>query len=162
MDAASREVHVQDRSTAPATDRLAGLLEALRSREAEIVEAAREETDIHPERLASALQLILDSVGSPVVTEAQTRTFREASTRLAREGAPAERVLAGYLSLNWAVWDRIAAMKEASPEAAVELADRLIRGCTSRSERWPMRTRMSRWSSRSPTRTAGARCSKSC
>ena len=39
------------------------------------------------------------------MTEAQTRTFREASTRLAREGAAPERVLAGYLSLNWAVWD---------------------------------------------------------
>lgn len=118
---------MEDRSTAAATDRLAGLIESLRAREDEIVEAAHEETDLHPERLASGLGLILDSVSSPVVTEAQTRTFREASTRMAREGAPAERVLAGYLSLNWAVWDRVAAMRDATPEATVELANRLIR-----------------------------------
>jgi hypothetical protein len=119
---------VQDRSTAAATDRLAGLIDALRSREAEIVEAAHEETDIHPERLASGLRLMLDSISSPVVTEDQARVFREASTRLAREGATAERVLAGYLSLNWVVWDRIASLEGAIPAETVELADRLIRG----------------------------------
>ncbi|MET0772578.1 MAG: helix-turn-helix domain-containing protein [Candidatus Limnocylindrales bacterium] len=119
---------MQDPSAAAASDRLSALLESLRSREAEIIEAASEETSIGDARLASGLRLIFESISQPVESDAQARTFREASTRLARQGEPAERVLAGYLSLNWAVWDRIAAMKEESPDAAVELADRLFRG----------------------------------
>ncbi len=118
---------MQDPSTAAASSRLSALLESLRSHAAEIVEAAQEETDLDPERLASGLRLLLDSISSPVTTDAQVHTFREASTRLAREGATAERVLAGYLSLNWAVWDRVAAMQGTSPDAVMELADRMIR-----------------------------------
>ncbi len=119
---------MEDRSTAGAPDRLSAKLESLRSHEADIVAAAHDETGIDEPRLASGLRLILESIERPFVADAQARVFRDASARLAREGASAERVLAGYLSLNWAVWDQVVAMKDESPEAAVELADRLFRG----------------------------------
>ncbi len=109
-------------------DRFEALLDTLRAREDGILEAAARETDMEAPRLRSGLGLILDFLGDTGAEEDQVRAFREASTRLARQGAAAERVLAGYLSLNWAVWDVASEVKTTSPEAAVELADRLIRG----------------------------------
>lgn len=116
----------------PGADRLDALLEVLREREDTILDAAATETDMEAARLRSGLGLILEFIGHERGDEGgdedQARTFREASTRLARQGAAAERVLAGYLALNWAVWDVVSGLKDESPMAAVELADRLIRG----------------------------------
>jgi hypothetical protein len=112
----------------PSADRLEALVKILRSHEDDILEAAARETDMEAARLRNGLNLILDFVSNEGVGEDQVLAFREASTRLARQGQAAERVLAGYLSLNWAVWDEVSEVKGASHEAAVELADRLIRG----------------------------------
>jgi len=108
--------------------RVEALLDALRAREGEVLTAAAAETDMEPERLHSGLGLIIDFISQQRGAQDQVRAFREASTRLARQGAAAERVLAGYLALNWAVWDVVSEVKDTSPAAAVELADRLIRG----------------------------------
>jgi hypothetical protein len=119
---------VTDPVASQADTRIDALLDALRSREDEVLAVAATETDMEPERLRSGLGLIVDFISRERGAHDQVRAFREASTRLARQGAAAERVLAGYLALNWAVWDVVSEVKDASPAAAVELADRLING----------------------------------
>jgi hypothetical protein len=110
------------------TAELEALLLALQSRKAAIVAEAARETDIEAERLGSGFDRILDFISRGEVGDAQARSVREASTRLATQGIAPERVLAAYLSLNWAVWEVVSEAKADAPAAALELADRQMRG----------------------------------
>jgi hypothetical protein len=109
-------------------DQLDRILDLVRARRAAIVSEVAAETAMDPERVANAFELALDTLSRPDLDVEQVRSFRARAVRLAREGAAAERVLAGYLSLNWYVWQTIAETRDVSAEAVVELADRQMRG----------------------------------
>ncbi len=71
---------------------------------------------------------MLDLVAEAVPTAQQISRWREEGVRLARAGAPTERVLDGYLSLNWALWEAVMREKDIEHEVVLAFADRLLRG----------------------------------
>jgi len=93
-----------------------------------IVDVAARDTDIRPERLAPAFDLVLDLVAVPVPSPAQIRRWREQGVDLAREGAPAELVLDAYLSLAWAMWEAVMHAEHIERAVVLDFADRLLRG----------------------------------
>jgi hypothetical protein len=106
----------------------ASLFERLRETKASIVETTAHDTDIEPEHIGPAFEQVLDLVAEPMPTPEQIARWREEGVRLARSGAAAERVLDGYLSLNWAIWEAVMEQKDLEREVVLDFADRLLRG----------------------------------
>jgi hypothetical protein len=115
-------------STRSMPDQLDGILGLVRARREAIIAEVADETAMEPERVANGLELALDTLSRPALDAEQVKAFRSRAGRLAREGAAAERVLAAYLSINWYVWQAIAASRDVAADAVVELADRQMRG----------------------------------
>ena len=70
----------------------------------------------------------MDLVEEPVPTPEQLTRWRDEGERLARSGAATERVLDGYLSLNWAIWEAVMRQEDIPRAVVLEFADRLLRG----------------------------------
>jgi hypothetical protein len=111
-----------------ASGELEAVVEYLRSHRPDVVEAVRGETGMDPTRLARGFDLVVDLISAPEPTPERLAAARETSVMLAREGAAAERVLAGLLALIRAAWGILATERAEHPEAVLELADRLLRG----------------------------------
>ena len=117
--------------TAPPTARDSWdvLFERLRASKAAIVQTTARDTEIDVVHIEPAFEHVLDLVAVPVPLPEQIVRWREEGIRLARAGAPTERVLDGYLSLNWAIWEVVMRMGDGVEHAIVlEFADRLLRG----------------------------------
>jgi hypothetical protein len=106
----------------------AHLFARLREARASIVEVTARDTDIEPRYLEPAFDQVLDLVAEPRPTPKQLAGWREEGVRLARSGAAPERVLDGYLSLNWAIWEVVMAQGGTAREVVLGFADRLLRG----------------------------------
>lgn len=106
----------------------AQLFEQLRAAKASIVKTVVRDTDIEAQHLEPAFEQVLDLVAEPVPTPAQIASWRDEGIRLARAGAATERVLDGYLSLNWAIWEVVMQQEGILREVVLDFADRLLRG----------------------------------
>jgi hypothetical protein len=106
----------------------AELFERLRAAKATVVRTTAADTDIDPVHIEPAFEHVLDLVAVPIPTPEQIARWRDEGVRLARAGAATERVLDGYLSLNWALWEVVMQQKDIEREVILEFADRLLRG----------------------------------
>jgi hypothetical protein len=106
----------------------AELFERLRADMPAITKVAAQDTGISVERLERAFDDVLDLVAEPVPTPEQIKRWRKQGMELARQGAPAERVLDGYLSLIWAIWEGAMRQEHIAREVILQFADRLLRG----------------------------------
>lgn len=106
----------------------AELFEQLRAEKDAIVGVTARDTDIAPEHIAPAFDRVLDLVAEPVPTPKQISGWRKQGVQLAREGAATERVLDGYLSLNWAIWEAVMRQEQIPREVVLDFGDRLLRG----------------------------------
>jgi hypothetical protein len=104
------------------------LFDRLRAAKASIVETTARDTDIEAVYLEPAFEQVLDLVSEPVPGSETIALWREEGVRLARAGAMAERVLDGYLSLNWAIWEVVMKQGDIAHEVVLDFADRLLRG----------------------------------
>jgi len=104
------------------------LFERLREAKPGIVATTAHDTDIKPEHIAPAFERVMDLVEEPVPTPEQLKGWRKEGERFARAGAPSERVLDGYLSLNWAIWEAVMRQEDIPRSVVLEFADRLLRG----------------------------------
>ncbi len=104
------------------------LFERLREAKPRIVATTARDTDIDPERIGPAFEQVMDLVTEAVPTPKQLASWRTEGERLAREGAPTERVLDGYLSLNWAIWEAVMRQEDIGRATVMEFGDRLLRG----------------------------------
>ncbi len=104
------------------------LFERLREAKPGIVATTARDTDIDPERIRPAFEQVMDLVTEAVPTPRQLASWRTEGERLAREGAPTERVLDGYLSLNWAIWEAVMRQDDIGRATVMEFGDRLLRG----------------------------------
>jgi hypothetical protein len=119
---------VAKRSEADLERARASLFEQLRAAKPQVVETTRQDTDIEARYLEPAFEQVLDLVAEPQPTETQIARWREEGVRLARAGAPPERVLDGYLSLNWAIWEVVMHLDGIPRPIVLDFADRLLRG----------------------------------
>ena len=104
------------------------LFERLREAKPKIVATTVRDTDIEAHYIEPAFERVIDLVAEPVPTAEQLAGWREQGERLARAGAPTERVLDGYLSLNWAIWEAVMQQEEIPRAVILDFADRLLRG----------------------------------
>ena len=104
------------------------LFERLRERRDAIVEVTSRDTDIEPQHLEPAFERVLELVSHPVPGPDVIESWREEGVRLSRAGAPAELVLDGYLSLNWAIWEAVMNEADLPRETVLDFAHRLLRG----------------------------------
>jgi hypothetical protein len=104
------------------------LFERLREAKPRIVATTVQDTDIEAQYIEPAFEQVIDLVEEPVPTPAQLAGWRDQGERLARAGAATERVLDGYLSLNWAIWEEVMRQEEIPREVILEFGDRLLRG----------------------------------
>ncbi len=104
------------------------LFERLVAAKDSIVRTTAKDTDIEVVHIEPAFDRVLDLVAEPVPTPEQIAAWREEGVRLARDGAAAERVLDGYLSLNWAIWEAAMREEDIAREVILDFADRLLRG----------------------------------
>jgi hypothetical protein len=104
------------------------LFERLREARPQIVATTVRDTDIPAEYVEPAFEQVIDLVEQPLPTSEQLASWRDEGERLARAGAPTERVLDGYLSLNWALWEEVMRQEEIPREVILEFGDRLLRG----------------------------------
>ncbi len=104
------------------------LFERLRASTAAIVETTVRDTGIDAVHIEPAFEQVLDLVAEPVPTAAQIGRWREEGVRLARAGVATERVLDGYLSLTWAIWEAVMRAEGVEHEVVLAFADRLLRG----------------------------------
>lgn len=117
------------KSKATSPERMRKVLFAmLQQQKDDIVGVAARDTDIRAERLGPAFDLVLDLVAVPVPSPEQIRRWREQGVDLAREGAPAERVLDAFLSLAWAIWEAVMRAEHIERAVVLDFADRLLRG----------------------------------
>jgi hypothetical protein len=113
----------------PTTDESrARLFEQLREAKASIVETTVRDTGIEAKHIEPAFDQVLDLVAEPQPSAKQLSKWRNEGIRLARAGAATERVLDGYLSLNWAIWEVVMHQEGISREVVLDFADRLLRG----------------------------------
>lgn len=112
----------------PAEAAWSRLFARLREAKASIVEVTVRDTDIEARYIEPAFEQVLDLVTEPQATPKQLKAWREEGVRLARSGAATERVLDGYLSLNWAIWEVVMRQSGIAREVVLEFADRLLRG----------------------------------
>jgi hypothetical protein len=104
------------------------LFERLRAAKPSIVRTTAKDTDIEAAPIETAFEHVLDLVAEPVPTALQLEGWREQGVRLARAGAATERVLDGYLSLNWAIWEAVMQQDDIDRDVILDFADRLLRG----------------------------------
>jgi hypothetical protein len=104
------------------------LFARLREAKPDIVATTVEDTGIEAQYVEPAFEQVIDLVAEPVPTSRQLASWRDEGERLARGGAPTERVLDGYLSLNWAIWEAVMRQAEIPREVILEFGDRLLRG----------------------------------
>ncbi len=104
------------------------LFDRLRAVKASVVEATARDTGIDPIHIEPAFDEVLDLVAEPVPNTEQIARWRDEGMRLARAGAPTERVLDGYLSLNWVIWQAVMREKDIDHAVVLEFAFRLLRG----------------------------------
>lgn len=115
-------------SEPPAEAAWGRLFEHLREQRATVVEVAARDTGIRAERLTVAFDEVLDLVAEAVPSAQTIERWRDQGVALAREGAPSERVLDAYLSLNWAIWESVMGAAEVARSVMLDFADRLLRG----------------------------------
>ena len=113
---------------APSEHMREALFAMLEQQKDDIVAVAARDTDIRAERLGPAFDLVLDLVAEPVPSPEQIRRWSEEGVVLAREGAPAERVLDACLSLSWAIWEAVMHAEHIDRAVVLDFADRLLRG----------------------------------
>ncbi len=104
------------------------LFDRLRSAKTSVVETTVADTGIEPKHINLAFDQVLDLVANPEPTSRQLARWREEGARFARIGVATERVLDGYLSLNWAIWEVVMRQSSIPREVVLEFADRLLRG----------------------------------
>ncbi len=104
------------------------LFERLRAVKASVVESTARDTGIDPVHIEPAFDEVLDLVAEPVPTTEQIARWRDEGIRLARAGVPTERVLDGYLSLNWIIWQAVMRENDIDNAVVLEFAFRLLRG----------------------------------
>jgi hypothetical protein len=109
-------------------DSLALLFARLREAKPRVVATTAGDTGIATEHIEPAFDHLIDLVEAPVPTPQQLMGWREEGERLARAAAPTERVLDGYLSLNWAIWEVVMQQEDIPRPVVLEFADRLLRG----------------------------------
>ena len=100
----------------------------IRAAKASVIETTARDTDIDPVYLEPAFDQVLDLVAEPVPTAEHIASWRDEGIRLARSGVATERVLDGYLSLSWAIWELAMQQDHAPREVILDFADRLLRG----------------------------------
>ena len=83
------------------------LFEQLRAAKPGIVATTAKDTGIDPVHIEPAFERVMELVEEPVPTAERLAQWRDQGEQLARSGAPTERVLDGYLSLNWAIWEAV-------------------------------------------------------
>ena len=107
------------------------LFAKLREQKQAIVAVTARDTGIAEAAIDPAFEHILDLVSEPEPTPERIAAFREEGIGHARSGVLGTRVIDGYLSLNWAIWE--AGMQQSRLDHAVvlDLADRLMRGIDS-------------------------------
>jgi len=115
-------------SEPPTVAAWATLFGHLAAQKSAVVEVAARDTGIRPERLEAAFDEVIDLVAEPVPSPEKIERWREQGIALAREGAPSERVLDAYLSLNWAMWESIMGAEEVERSVILDFGDRLLRG----------------------------------
>ena len=104
------------------------LFEQLRVAKPEIVATTARDTDIDPVHIEPAFERVMELVEEPVPTAERLAQWRDEGEQLARSGAPTERVLDGYLSLNWAIWEAVMRLGDIPRATILEFGDRLLRG----------------------------------
>lgn len=104
------------------------LFERLRAAKAAVVRTAVADTQIEARHIEPAFDQVLDLVADPQPTPKQLARWRKEGVRLARLGAATDRVLDGYLSLNWAIWEVVMGETSVPRDVVLDFADRLLRG----------------------------------
>lgn len=104
------------------------LFRRLREAKAGIVDTTVRDTGIEAMYIGPAFDQVLDLVAHPQPTMKQLAGWREEGERFSRLGVATERVLDGYLSLNWAIWEVVMHQASAPREVVLDFADRLLRG----------------------------------
>ena len=104
------------------------LFDRIRGAKPSIVATTVRDTDIEANDIELAFEHVMDLVAEPVPTADQLAGWRDQGERLALRGAPTERVLDGYLSLNWAIWESVMQQEEIPRTVILDFADRLLRG----------------------------------
>ena len=104
------------------------LLEQLHASKPAVLAVASKDTGISAEDLEPGFELIIGMAAKPDADADVADAFREDGARAARAGVPGDRVLDGYLSLNWAIWEAAVAMPDTDKTVVMGLADRLMRG----------------------------------
>ncbi len=117
------------RKREPTVDESRALLFArLMEAKPQVVATTVKDTEIQAKYIEAAFEQVIDLVREPMPTSEQLATWRDEGERLARAGAPAERVLDGVLSVNWAIWEQVMQQEEIPRPVVLEFADRLLRG----------------------------------
>lgn len=104
------------------------LFELLRAAKPAIVATTAKDTGIDPVHIEPAFERVMELVEEPVPTAERLAQWRDQGEELARSGAPTERVLDGYLSLNWAIWEAVMGLADIPRATILEFGDRLLRG----------------------------------
>lgn len=100
----------------------------LRAAKDSVVETTVRDTGIEAKHIKLAFEQVLDLVARPQPTAKQLARWREEGERFSRLGVATERVLDGYLSLNWAIWEVVMRQVDIPREVVLDFADRLLRG----------------------------------
>jgi hypothetical protein len=104
------------------------LFDHLRAAKSSVVETTVRDTGIEAKHIRLAFDQVLDLVAHPQPTPRQLARWREEGERFSRMGVATERVLDGYLSLNWAIWEVVMRQGDTPREIVLDFADRLLRG----------------------------------
>ncbi len=104
------------------------LFDRLRASKASIVSTTVRDTSIEAKHIGPAFEQLLDLVADPEPSVQQLANWRSEGERFARVGVATDRVLDGYLSLNWAIWEVVMQQTSIEREVVLEFADRLLRG----------------------------------
>lgn len=111
-----------------ADDGRARLFEALRAAKADIIATTARETGIDAERLDYPFDAVLELVSDATPDDRHLEQWQREGARMAREAIPAERVMDGALTLNWAIWEVAMRQDDVDHGIVVDFADRLMRG----------------------------------
>ena len=104
------------------------VIDLVRAQKAAVVAVAQRDTGIELLHLEPAFDRILALTSGSQASPEHIAAFREEGMRLARLGAAAHRVVDGYLSLAWAIWEAASRQPGIPHDDFLAFTDRLLRG----------------------------------